>query len=194
MSYLIGTSFSYCQVAGCRFPNTHLTKSHKCGKCSRFGHGQVECGHPLKVSILVQRSRGIRFPAHLRCEAPACRQAYSHTSESHICSKCNERHFETFCTRNTSSQSFVDQTSESYAISEGKKVLGNTSGYVFDEFYAGMGCQWFVKRNSTHSPISAFFMHSDNWGQYGLQTDDRPKLIAFLSGYRNAKTGKFFFL
>ena len=31
-------------------------------------------------------------------------------------------------------------------------------------------------------------------GQYGPKTDDRPKLIAFLSGYRNTKTGKFFSL
>jgi hypothetical protein len=102
MSYFVGVSSNkYCQVGGCRFSHTHLTKAHQCGKCNHFGHGQVECGHPMKISKLVQYSRCIRFPDHLRCEAPACRQAYSHTSNAHVCSKCNGRHFETFCTFST---------------------------------------------------------------------------------------------
>lgn len=33
----------YCQVAKCRFPETHITPYHKCGQCKGYGHGRVEC-------------------------------------------------------------------------------------------------------------------------------------------------------
>ena len=30
------------QVQNCRFLYVHTTKSHKCGICHKFGHGQIE--------------------------------------------------------------------------------------------------------------------------------------------------------
>ena len=193
---------SYCKVYGCRFSHTHLTKAHKCGTCGKYGHGQIECGNNTKIEQLKIISKGIRFPPHLYCQSPGCRASYSHTSDAHVCHICSGRHFEYECTQNQSAQSTqsvnsvqsikIDPTSESYAISEGKKILKHTPGYVFAEVYAGMGCQWFVKRESLHSPIKAFFMHSDSWGQYGPQTNDQTKLIPFLNGYRHFETGKYF--
>ena len=46
-----------------------------------------------------------------------------------------------------------------------------------------MGCIWYARRNNNFEKIELFFMHSDNWGQYGPLTDDRPKLNAFIDGY-----------
>jgi hypothetical protein len=48
---------------------------------------------------------------------------------------------------------------------------------------AGMGCCFYCKRDGTDGTIELFFMHSDSWGQYGPETDERPKLNEFLQGY-----------
>jgi len=196
MSRSITTFNKYCQVGGCRFPHSHLTKAHQCGTCYNFGHGQKECGNSTKISKLKHQSRGIRFPSHQYCQAPACRQSYSHHSDAHICSKCKGRHFEISCPSNmtNTSQTYVDPTSEAYAITEGQKVLGSVDGYIFGKVYAGQGCDWYVKRDSVYSPIRVFFMHGDNWGQYGPLANHTPKLIAFLNGYRHVSTRKFFSL
>jgi hypothetical protein len=181
------TDTVYCFCSGCRFSETHLSKAHLCGKCKKFGHGQRECGSPYKIAQIAQQSRGIRFPDHLRCQAPGCRQAYSHTSGTHICSKCKGRHFETECITQPSHD--LSPTSEKFAQTEGLKLLRNTPGQIFSEVYAGMGCQWFVRRSNQFSPISVFFMHTDSWGQYGPQCDDRQKLVKFLTGYTHVSTG-----
>lgn len=48
---------------------------------------------------------------------------------------------------------------------------------------AGMGCVYFV-RTSGDGTFTGYFMHNDNWGQYGERCDDRPKLARFLHGFR----------
>ena len=45
--YVIG-----CKVEGCRYPLSHSTPGHTCGKCYRPGHGIMECGNPDKIRIL----------------------------------------------------------------------------------------------------------------------------------------------
>ena len=40
-----------------------------------------------------------------------------------------------------------------------------------------------VVGNLLETYIKTLFMHSDNWGQYGPATDDRPKLDSFINGY-----------
>ena len=34
----------YCKVNYCRFADKHTTFGHRCGKCGKYGHGQMECG------------------------------------------------------------------------------------------------------------------------------------------------------
>ena len=58
-----------------------------------------------------------------------------------------------------------------FAYNEAKKILEDKSGKTFTEIYAGIWCQWFVKRNGINSQFSYFFMHTDNWGQYGPEID-----------------------
>jgi hypothetical protein len=43
-----------CKVEGCRFSDKHKTENHECGKCSRLGHGQRECGDWLKCEELTR--------------------------------------------------------------------------------------------------------------------------------------------
>ena len=49
--------------------------------------------------------------------------------------------------------------------------------------YAGMGCSTYIRRN-LDAKLEYFFLHSDSYGQYGLETSDMPKVNAFLYGYK----------
>ena len=43
---------SSCKVAGCRHPHNHVTLGHLCGKCGKYGHGQMECGNQIQIDRL----------------------------------------------------------------------------------------------------------------------------------------------
>lgn len=83
---------SYCQVNLCRFPNDHLTSSHKCGKCSKFGHGVTECGNFQKIDALLQNQhtsypfynpKHIALPKEIQCKKAKCERRHTHTTGSH---------------------------------------------------------------------------------------------------------------
>ena len=182
-------SQSYCIVQGCRFPSTHLTKSHKCGKCGKFGHGQIECSNSFLIEQLNFQSNTIKLPRELYCESLYCPCSWSHTSESHYCLQCEERHIETKC---PSRCDIMCEPSEiQNVIQDAKAQFGTTPGKIFTTVYSGQGCEWYAKRNSPNNQISLFFMHGDSWGQYGADCDDRDKLKNFCYGYRHIDTGKF---
>jgi len=68
------------------------------------------------------------------------------------------------------------------------KVKTFPSDKTLYQIYAGMGCQLFIKyvRENNDSIIYTFFMHSDAWGQYGEETNELPKLAAFIpDDYKN---------
>lgn len=81
---------NYCKVAGCRFPQFHVTLGHKCGKCKSFGHGMIECTNQLNKAQLA-RYHGDMLPDEFQCKFGSCRYKQYHTSEGHYCSKCQER-------------------------------------------------------------------------------------------------------
>ena len=176
-----------CTVQGCRYSTTHNTSKHQCGKCHQYGHGRMECG--------TQHTQHTQFVK--LCFVEGCRHSTYHKTVNHQCGKCHQYgHGQRECGNQNkiialhNTYSKTDTTSNIYAISEAQKLFGNRDRRIFGTVYAGMGCNWYVKRDSVHSPISAFFMHSDSWGQYGIQCDDRPKLIAFCTGYINITDGK----
>ena len=177
----MSTAINYCCVKGCHYPSNHTTRGHKCGKCGLFGHGQTECGIKLKIDALKYAST--YFPSQLHCTVPNCRGKYNHSTVSHHCSHCGDRHSESSC------PNAVNQTSNAYAISEAKKIFGSTDGRIYATVYAGMGCDWYVRRDRVHGHISVFFMHTDSWGQYGSGPgqDDRQALTTFCNGYRLIK-------
>jgi len=65
-----------------------------------------------------------------------------------------------------------------------ENLMGQEEGPIYIIVSAGMGCMWYFKRNGRDQPIDTFFMHADNWGQYGPHTDHRPQLNAFINGFR----------
>lgn len=193
MSFSSTTTFSkFCLVDGCRFPNSHLTRAHKCGSCSKFGHGQKECGNFNLSKNLKQMSHGIRFPSHMKCTSPCCPSSYSHSTNAHYCSQCGERHLESVCPKGCVMSSDIQEIMNTKA--EASRRFGQTDGKIYTSIYVGQGSEWYVKRNFKSDPIQIFFMHGDSWGQYGPQSDDRPKLAAFCTGYKNITDGKMFIL
>jgi hypothetical protein len=80
----------YCKVFDCRYSNTHTTIAHKCGSCGLTGHGQTECGHSDKIKKL-EKYYGDRIPKNYNCLFSGCDKYFTHTSEAHCCSNCNER-------------------------------------------------------------------------------------------------------
>ncbi len=182
-------SQNYCIVQGCRFSSTHLTKSHKCGKCERFGHGQMECGNDHLITKLNITSKPIYFPPNLNCTSMFCPCPWTHTSDSHYCSQCQERHQESECP--TRCVIMEDPKEIQRVIKEAKQLFGFTPGKIYTTVYSGQGCDWYVKRNDYNKSISLFFMHCDSWGQFSPECDDRDKLKKFCYGYRDVDTGKF---
>lgn len=177
-----------CFVRNCRFSDKHTTENHQCGGCGQFGHGRMECGHPEMIQAL-----------HSLCKVRGCRFSDKHSTNNHKCGGCGQfghGRMECELTRLNIPQNacIVECTQTEFAVREGRKFMGETHGKIFAVVYAGMGCQWFVKRDSRNGMIDTFFMHTDAWGQYGPQSDDRHKLVAFLNGYVFHEDGKPFTL
>jgi len=63
--------------------------------------------------------------------------------------------------------------------------MGQTRGKIYIIVDAGMGCNWYIRRTNVGSPIETFFMHSDNWGQYGPATSHIDQLANFIRDYRH---------
>lgn len=68
-------------------------------------------------------------------------------------------------------------------ITRVRTLFDEISGKIYISTYGGMGCSWFVRRDDTSLPLEAFFMHSDSWGQYGPDSDDRPLMNKFIENY-----------
>lgn len=62
-------------------------------------------------------------------------------------------------------------------------VALNLNGGEYTHFYAGMGCAWYVRKNSLTLELEYFFLHSDSHGQYGDDTSDLYRLKAFEENY-----------
>jgi hypothetical protein len=52
---------------------------------------------------------------------------------------------------------------------------------TYMEFYVGQGCAYYVRNNNGTKEV--FFLHCDSHGQYGDDTSDIPRYLAFIKGY-----------
>lgn len=79
-----------CAALGCRFPSSHLTRAHRCGRCGGFGHGLQECGDPAKRRALRRRPE-LALDAARQCAVAGCAQPWSHETAAHHCPGCGAR-------------------------------------------------------------------------------------------------------
>lgn len=87
----------FCRVRGCRYPHTHLTCAHKCGKCDgpgSFGHGMLECDNEYlrhQISLLLHAPPHQLPSAQLYCDVEDCPAPWTHMRSAHHCRDCGAR-------------------------------------------------------------------------------------------------------
>ena len=182
----------FCKVKGCRFANSHITKAHVCGKCGDKGHGICECGNNSLILALAQDLTVIPF--NLQCCVINCKSINTHTTDGHQCTYCKKyEHDVSECPeqlwkikesyRTTFGQNKDSYKEKKYIQIKARKLMKWEEHKIYTTVYAGMGCVWYAKRINNWKKIKLFFMHSDNWGQYGPDSDDRPILKEFIEGF-----------
>ena len=83
-----------CKASGCRFPDTHMTFKHRCGKCREIGHGLLECGRRsklLNIAAIRTTERSTCLPIVV-CQVYGCIDPNTHSTAAHHCPDCNIRH------------------------------------------------------------------------------------------------------
>lgn len=169
----------FCKVKNCRYPNYHTTSGHQCGKCKEYGHGQLECGNSNKIKELMKYKED-KLPLDKQCTNNNCYHQYNHTSNSHICNKCNKRHFEDNCIIQSFENHYNRFNIDDYQEFDAEHFRNNYVNH-YTVLNVGMGCIIYVKNDNQN--LISLFMHSDSWGQYGPNTDDTPIRDTFISGF-----------
>jgi hypothetical protein len=170
----------YCKVQNCRFPSSHVTLGHKCGKCGNFGHGILECGNHEKVLNLFIKYGNDRLPISKVCQIVNCKFPKLHTSDGHQCNYCGKFHGPNEC--------IVNNDIVKNIIQSNQEILDCLPNKHYTDFNAGMGCLVYVKRDN--NTLSGIFMHSDNWGQYGPRSDDTPIYYKFIENFKHCNKVK----
>ena len=246
-----------CKVRYCRFPNSHVTRGHRCGTCGEFGHGQVECEDNNKKKELWLKYGGDIMPLNKRCTIVSCTKPWSHANIAHHCSYCNHREHDRLncpqleiewkvkcpvcreenivnsktqviyggtvsccvCLENEANiffsncghlcvckdccrrlddsdydnnvnniETLEDRIKQEIEINPevimiAKDIFRDLTNKIYTVVDGGMGCSWYLRRDNLNHSISGFFMHSDSWGQYGPESDDRHLMNQFIAGY-----------
>ena len=157
-----------------------------------FGHGVLECDSQSKKEKLFKFHDEI-LPEHLWCKiCPSCvLNRKFHTDVAHNCFKCHRRHAESECTIQTIDifQNKFTNEPEIRDFSLSKMQLYPVDNFYI-KLYAGMGCILFIRKKE--GDVLSFFMHSDSWGQYGSQNDDRPIMNRFIEDCIELEKNTFF--
>ena len=163
-----------CKVLQCNFSDSHTTKGHKCGRCGQYGLGVLECRSEASKQSLVQYWNE-ELPNEKQCSLNGCSHSWSHSKESHNCSKCGIR----------GRHSIIDCPIRPFnpnGMGESPNIEDDMNG--LDNVYIvkniGMGCCIFIRKKN--NVFESLFMHSDSWGQYGQETDDTPIFNSFVNG------------
>jgi hypothetical protein len=170
-----------CTMLGCSHKKHHVTAGHCCDICAKWG---TDCSCPYKV---------------VKC--PVCRDKsrYIHTNQLRIfgisqkCAICLENDIELIlptCRHACLCIDCLDKITEDKEELKGGSEMENVfasarerigeRNNVYVVEYVGQGCLWYIKR--VDGAMTGFFLHGDNHGQYGEETNDIPALERFLAG------------
>jgi hypothetical protein len=117
-----------CRVKKCRFSTSHITSGHLCGKCKKFGHGDIECGNLKKISDLQKESVNDKITDVNQCTLIECEYRWSHNTFAHHCQKCGEREH---CTSNCRSPHFVLQSQTNRCLNRNTERKVNQQESIF---------------------------------------------------------------
>lgn len=162
-----------CLVRGCRFPNTHTSFAHMCGNCGLIGHGRIECIQDRTVRRVINTLSSDKWCQMYGCRAP----------ETHI-DRCH-RSFMSHLQSNILLGTDINDVNMIHLLPTDIKFPDNMRyrQNIYMSVDVGMGCCFYVRRQSPQSPIESLFCHSDEWGQYGEHLDQTNKVNAFIFNY-----------
>jgi hypothetical protein len=158
----------YCNVKSCRYPTSHVTDVHLCGKCKNLGHGQLECDNPDKIKELCS-FYGTSLPYTNRCTNESCNYKHTHTTESHIYtleSKYDGNPFDSI-------RPEYILKNQNYNIDELHQLLRPGTYLIVEE---GMGCCSYIRKNSLDE-LQGLFVHSDDWAYNQKKINDYQQFI-----------------
>lgn len=190
-----------CKIKNCPKFWEHTTEAHPCSSCNGIGHDIDNCpnfkitvgcpvckqtntlskqfiglyGLEMKCCICMENNVDVLFPQckHLNSCLSCCKRLVN----------VNDQHQDPLSV-------FMDE--DDFDISQ----YGIDIDYVKNEFnkinqdniftivYAGMGCEMYIRRDTKDSKLKTFFMHTDSWGQYGIDADERPFIKLFTEDYK----------
>lgn len=185
----------WCTIDGCKYKWSHKTISHHCSKCNKNGHGSKNC--PLneifyniecpicrtknKISSKQKKIYGLQEKCSI-CKDNEVNIFLPDCGHACLCSECLE---ELFKLNNDINLDITDESELNLNIIEtAKNNFQNDDSKIYTIVYAGMGCNWFIRRDNLGANLEGIFMHSDSWGQYGENTSDVDKLNSFIQNYK----------
>ena len=181
-----------CTVLECKYPFLHNSLAHHCSICfgnhSNTLHNNTNknifikcpiCRQSNELDINQKKISGstdkccVCLDKEIEIFLPKCGHAC-------LCSACADVIKEEMININNKIISFNNIPNQ--VISEAVRKYGDLTGNIYCIVYGGMGCCWYVRKNSNNN-IDGFFMHSDSWGQYGESTDETPYLNTFIQNF-----------
>jgi hypothetical protein len=185
-----------CQVIGCKHSKLHTTESHISTRYDELVYEPVSS----KWKIDLKESEH-----SVKC--PLCRikntytdieslKVYGITQKCVICADNEIGVILTSCKHvclcmNCLKQLSIEETKEEKVevgndeyqrtLAKAIQTFGNRT-MVWTYESVGQGCVWYFRRTAT-GITESFFLHGDNHGQYGSETNDIPRLQIFLTGY-----------
>ena len=184
----------------CKFPNCfhkfyHKTEAHHCEKCNKRNHSKENCHLNKKKYILKCPICNINNVINLSKDkifglSEECKICHTNEINIHL-SKCGHACLCLDCMNKLKKElpnierHIIDQHNipESLIKLSLKKFKYN-NGKIYLKEFGGMGCIWFIRRKNLNSQLEAFFLHSDNQGQYGSETNHIPYMEEFIREYK----------
>jgi hypothetical protein len=138
-----------------------------------MGHGNIECNNNELINSLKQYYNDtVEEP----CNIKDCNNKHLHTNDGHKCIFCN-----------------MYGTNHMKRCPENGTIIVDNNVYIvpsdflkageYYEKYNGFDCYTFIRRNIITNKLESLFMHRDNWGKNGDDTNDVPRYRAFIHNY-----------
>jgi len=167
----------FCKVKHCRYPNTHVTKGHKCGNCGGYGHGVLECRNISDRESL--RIYHESLPYDKWCSIDNCSYKQYHITCAHQCKKCHNLGYVVFHGEDTCNIKTIDEFITMYR--DANILEFNSANEFYDKYpvnqlpdnhylviQLALGSRCYIRNKNNE--LTCFIMHQDDWGQYGTST------------------------
>jgi len=190
-----------CTVPNCPTFWNHTIDAHHCVKCDKMS--KVECcPNEIKLDCPICRQENIINANHIGitgleqncvvCLENKANVFFKNCKHINTCINCCEVLNKNKTYKKNLFQDKItseDECNFDIDFDKIREELKDNNNKIFINIYVGMGCSMYIRRNNVNEPFELFFMHSDNWGQYGIQTDDRSYLELFKEDYQECRIG-----